>query len=263
MPSDSAVRILATPNMPPIDRQHLIDNALVLEARLEHAPIALFRVSLAGEVSPLNANARRLVAPGRASDLAALYRQLAAQPVDRRGMIGFDTERGIERALVSVSALTLQGSAQRLAALMPVESELEAEALNAWRQLVHVLTHEIMNSLTPVASLSRTAYSLLEEFRGALPMDVSADLVTALDAISRRADSLVAFVGSDRRLPNLPKRVPSGCAWLTCSSASRRWSNRLGARAGLAMVRQLIHGNGGTVRYARPVSAGARFIISF
>jgi hypothetical protein len=40
---------------------------------------------------------------------------------------------------------------------MPVESELEAEALNAWRQLVQVLTHEIMNSLTPVASLSHTA----------------------------------------------------------------------------------------------------------
>jgi nitrogen fixation/metabolism regulation signal transduction histidine kinase len=109
---------------------------------------------------------------------------------------------------VSVSALTLQGSAQRLAAPMPVESELEAEALNAWRQLVHVLTHEIMNSLTPVASLSRTAYALLEEFRGALPLDVSADLVTALDAISRRADSLVAFVGSYRSLSNLPEARP-------------------------------------------------------
>lgn len=66
------------------------------------------------------------------------------------------------------------------------------------------------------APLSRTAYSLLEEFRAGLPADVSADLVTALDA-----------------------------------------------SIGLAMVRQLIHGNGGTVRYAKSVSAGARFIISF
>jgi signal transduction histidine kinase len=338
----------------PMDQQNLVGNALALEARLEHAPIALFRVEPAGgAVSPLNANARRLVAPGRASDPADLYRQLAAQPVDQRGMIGFDTERGIERALVSVSALTLHGSAQRLAALMPVESELEAEALNAWRQLVHVLTHEIMNSLTPVASLSRTAYSLLEEFRAGLPADVSADLVTALDAISRRADSLVAFVGSYRSLSNLPEARPErvrigdlfervsalvdpgwrdrgGRTGFTVEPASLElmvdpgqleqalinlMKNALEAAAqvaapealvtarlgrggrlrievadngagvpdalaahiftpffttkkqgggiGLAMVRQLIHGNGGTVRYAKSVSAGARFIISF
>ena len=343
----------------PLDRQDLVDNALVSEARLEHAPIALFGVGMAGvagEVSPLNANARRLVAPGRASDPADLYRQLASQPVDQRGMISFDTERGIERAMVSVSALTLHGSAQRLAALMPVESELEAEALNAWRQLVHVLTHEIMNSLTPVASLSRTACSLLEEFGGALPPDVSADLVTAQGAISRRADSLVAFVGSYRSLSNVPPARPERVrladlferiaalvdpAWrarggrtgftvepqslelmvdpgqleqalinllknaLEAASEmapglvpeaqvtarlSRGGRLRIevfdsgagvadavaahiftpffttkkqGGGIGLAMVRQLIHGNGGTVRYARSVSAGARFIISF
>jgi signal transduction histidine kinase len=337
----------------PIDQQSLVDNALALEARLEHAPIALFRVEPAGTVSPLNANARRLVAPGRAADPADLYRQLAAQPLDVRGMIGFDTERGVERALVSVSALTLHGSAQRLAALMPVESELEAEALNAWRQLVHVLTHEIMNSLTPVASLSRTAYELLEEFRAGLPDDVSADLVTALDAISRRADSLVAFVGSYRSLSNLPAphpervrladlfervsalvdplwRARGGRTAFSVEPASLELmvdagqleqalinllknafeatalvagaeaqvvarlgrggrlrievgdngagvpdalvahiftpfftTRKQGGGIGLAMVRQLIHGNGGTVRYAKSVSAGARFIVSF
>jgi signal transduction histidine kinase len=350
----SALRAALPRDPVPMDQQSLVDNALAVEARLEHAPIALFRVEPAGgAVAPLNANARRLVAPGRASDPADLYRQLAAHPVGQRGMIGFDTERGAERALVSVSALTLHGSAQRLAALMPVESELEAEALNAWRQLVHVLTHEIMNSLTPVASLSRTASSLLEEFRAGLPADVSADLVTALDAISRRADSLVDFVGSYRSLSNLPAARPErvrigdlfervaalvepgwrargGGAIFTVEPASLelmadpgqleqalinllknaaeataqaappevRVSARLGRGGrlrievgdngagvpdmlaahiftpffttkkqgggiGLAMVRQLIHANGGTVRYAKSVSAGARFIISF
>jgi C4-dicarboxylate-specific signal transduction histidine kinase len=40
-------------------------------------------------------------------------------------------------------------------------------------------------------------------------------------------------------------------------------TKKQGGGIGLAMVRQLIHGNGGTVRYAKSVSAGARFIISF
>lgn len=338
------------------DRQRLLDNALALEARLEHAPIALFLIDGAhgeGVATPMNANARKLVAPGRAADPAGLYRELAAQPVDQRGMIGFDTERGAERALAAVSALSLHGKPQRLAALMPVESELEAEALNAWRQLVHVLTHEIMNSLTPVASLSRTAHDMLDEFRVNLPADAAADLATALDAISRRSGSLVDFVGSYRSLSNVPEARPDRVrvaelfervaalvapAWrarggevafavepsslelivdqgqleqalinliknaadATAQAAAPRatvsarlvrgarlrievadngagvpdelvgsiftpffTTKKHGSGIGLAMVRQLVHGNGGTVRYAKSVGAGARFVITF
>jgi C4-dicarboxylate-specific signal transduction histidine kinase len=339
-----------------IEQQSLVDNALALEARLEHAPIALFALDGVpgnARVAPLNANARKLVAPGRASDPADLYRQLQAQPLDRRGMIHFESERGAERALAAVSAMTLQGRPQRLAALMPVESELEAEALNAWRQLVHVLTHEIMNSLTPVASLSRTAHDMLGDLRDVLPEEASADLATALDAISRRADSLVSFVASYRSLSNVPEARPErvrlaslfervgalvGPSWRArggeagfvvepeplelmvdpgqleqalinllknafeataqVEGAQARISARLGRGGrmrievadngpgvpdalvphiftpffttkkqgggiGLAMVRQLIHGNGGTVRYAKSVGAGARFVITF
>jgi signal transduction histidine kinase len=329
---------------------------LALEARLEHAPIALFRIEhLAGpgEVLPLNANARRLVAPGRASDAAALFAVLAAQPADERTLIGFDTERGLERAMVAVSALTVAGQAQRLVALLPVESQLEAEALQAWRQLVHVLTHEIMNSLTPVASLSRTAHDLLAELEASLPADCAADLGTALDAIARRAASLADFVASYRNLSTLPQPRPErvhlgslfarlaalvGPDWEArggkvafsvepsslevmadpgqleqalinlLKNAAEATANvpqpradvqarlgrggrlridvadngpgvpadlaahiftpffttkKQGRGIGLAMVRQLVHGNGGTVRYARSITPGARFIVSF
>lgn len=349
-------RLGAAPMAPPapqpdIEQRALLDNALTIEARLEHAPIALFRIDGESVVVPLNASARRLVAPGRASDPAALYRALLTQATGARNMIHFDTERGAERALVAVSSLALHGAPQRLAALMPVESELEAEALNAWRQLVHVLTHEIMNSLTPVASLSRTAHELVEEYRHALPQDVGADLATALGAINRRADSLAAFVASYRSLSNLPPAQPErvrladlfarvealvGPAWLARGSTlafsvepaplelmadagqleqalinllknafeataggGNAWvmarlvrgsrlrievgddgpgvpedaaphiftpfytTKKQGGGIGLAMVRHLIHANGGTVRYARPVGKGARFVIGF
>ena len=335
---------------PGIDRRALLDNALAFEARLEHAPIPLFSIDAADGVAPLNASARKLVAPGRALDADALYRQLVVQTGQRR-LVEFDTERGVERALVAVSMLTLHGAPQRLAALMPVESELEAEALKSWRQLVHVLTHEIMNSLTPVASLSRTARDLLDEFEIGLPPDVGADLKTALDAINRRADSLVDFVASYRSLSNVPPARPErvvlvqlfdrvdalvGPGWrarggnvtfsvepaslelmadpgqleqalinllknafeATQAGGRARVDARLvrgsrlrievaddgagvpeesvphiftpfyttkkqGGGIGLAMVRHLVHENGGTVRYARSVGKGARFVISF
>ncbi|MES2346495.1 MAG: ATP-binding protein [Pseudomonadota bacterium] len=331
------------------------DTILNLEARLEHAPIALFRIQNAsgpGAVAPLNASARRLLAPGRASAPQDLQLLLAAQAAGQRQLVSFDTERGVERALVAIAALTMQGSAQRLAALMPVESELEAEALNAWRELVQVLTHEIMNSLTPVASLSRTACGLLEEVDAGLPADIHADLGTALDAISRRAASLVDFVGSYRSLSTVPQAQPqrvlleelferlnmllmpqwqaaggrvtfsvepaslevmidpgqleqalinllkNAAEAITGKSPEAQVRARLsrggrlrievsdngpgvpealaahiftpffstkkqGRGIGLAMVRHLVHANGGTVRYARSISSGARFMLTF
>lgn len=335
------------------EQQDLVDASLALDARLEHAPVALFRIVRAGEVVALNGNARRVLAPGRASDPADLLRQLEGLALDRRVLITFDTERGAERALVAVSALALHGRPERLAALMPVESELEAAALDAWRQLVHVLTHEIMNSLTPVASLSRTAAELLDELRPGLAPAAAADLATALDAIGRRAGSLADFVGRYRSLSDLPAARPervrladlfariemlAGAGWrarggrlgfsvappslelmadagqleqailnllknaadataamaapqvLVSARLTRGGRLRIevadngggvpdelaahiftpffstkkhGSGIGLAMVRQLVHGNGGTVRYARPVGAGARFVIAF
>lgn len=338
------------------DRRALLDTAQALEAHLEHAPIALFRIDGAGAVTALNAGARRLLAPGRASDPSQLLQLVAAQPSQGRTLIRYDTERGAERALVSVAALTVQGDSQRLAALMPVESELEAEAMQAWRQLVQVLTHEIMNSLTPVASLSRTACDLLAEgsAQGAGPdTETMVDIATALDAIARRAASLVDFVGSYRTLsavpPPQPERVRLQDVFARLSALiAPQWQARGGTAVfsvepasldvmadpgqleqalinllknaleaaegrerpgvtvqarlgkggrlrievadngcgvpddlaahiftpffstkkqgrgiGLALVRQLVHANGGMVRYARPVGQGARFIMSF
>ncbi|GAB2860206.1 hypothetical protein GCM10027277_30980 [Pseudoduganella ginsengisoli] len=338
------------------DRRALLDAAQTMEARLENAPIALFRIAHAvggGEVTPLNASARRLLAPGRASDPHEIGRLLAAQASGSRALVSYETERGTERALAAVSELTVQGDAQRLAALMPVESQLEAEALNAWRQLVQVLTHEIMNSLTPVASLSRTACDLLAEVQAELPPDVNADLGTALDAIARRAASLVEFVASYRSLSTVPAAQPEpvavrdlfarlsmlmapqwlargGCAEFTVEPQSLEVmadpgqleqalinllknaaeatadtpqphlqvsarlsrggrlrievadnghgvpdemaahiftpffsSKKQGRGIGLAMVRHLVHANGGMVRYARPVGQGARFVMTF
>lgn len=337
------------------DQSLLATRALGLESQLEHAPIALFRIlpSRLNAVEPVNASARRLLAPGRASDVPAVRRALAGLAVGQRCVIDFDTERGTERALATANSMTVDGEPQRLVALMPMEDELEDEAMQAWQKLVHVLTHEIMNSLTPVASLSQTSRELLRGASGNLPADIADDLDIALDAISRRADSLTQFVSGYRTLASVPEARPQRIAvsrmfaglsalvapaWQVrggravfvvepdslelmadpgqleqalvnliqnaaeASAAHEAPEVRVSARLarggrlhiavsdngpgvqdeliadiftpffstrekgsgiGLAMVRQLVHRNGGAVRYARPVGGGARFIITF
>ncbi|WP_243655634.1 sensor histidine kinase [Roseateles saccharophilus] len=166
-----------------------------LDAALEHAPLALWRLVAGQAPLPLNAAARRLIAPGRAVEPASLLALLDAGP--GRRIVTLPTEHGQERAVLAVSALTVQGQAWRLAALAPIESELETETLVAWRQLVQVLTHEIMNSLTPIASLAASAPALLEAGE-------PAELQAALAALARRAAHLQGFVERYRSVSQPP-----------------------------------------------------------
>jgi len=172
------------------------------QALLEHLPVAAW-VAVGERLSPLTARARRLQAPGGVRELAALQAQLRGAVA--AGPLVLDTERGAERWQLQRQALALGGEAQTLLVLVPLESELEAESLQAWQQLVQVLTHEIMNSLTPVHSLSQGALALLDE-QGpdAAPPP---ELRVALDAIARRAQGLVAFVGNYRRVSQWPAPV--------------------------------------------------------
>jgi signal transduction histidine kinase len=199
----------------------------LLESQLDQAPVALWWHQ-GSQVAPLSNAARRLLAPGGASNRDTFLAQLRDAPASgSQRLVAFESERGTERCLIAVRPVLVAGEEARLVALMPVESELEAQTLHAWRQLVHVMTHEIMNSLTPIASLSRTAQEMLDERAAAAgrappsqgatasaPAQATdaaeadaardADLRLALDAIARRAESLAVFVRSYRRVSEGP-----------------------------------------------------------
>ena len=151
---------------------------------------------VARAVEPLNNARAGCVAPGRRDAPDALLRRLRG----RRRTSGavFARERARQRALPAATRTWRSTARRRLLVLVPHENELEAESLLAWRQLVQVLTHEIMNSLTPIRSLSQSALALS---RGARRRGRPAH---ALDAIARRADSLAAFVGTYRRVSQWP-----------------------------------------------------------
>jgi C4-dicarboxylate-specific signal transduction histidine kinase len=167
----------------------------VLQAQIEHLPVAAW-LQVDQALLPLSNRARRLSAPGGVCDPAALRQQLCS--AQHSAPIVLETERGSERWMLRRQTLALEGQAQTLLVLVPLENELESESLQAWRQLVQILTHEIMNSLTPIRSLSQSALTLLEE-----PASAD-DLHTALDAISRRAESLSGFVSTYRRVAQWP-----------------------------------------------------------
>jgi signal transduction histidine kinase len=170
-----------------------------LQAQLEHLPAAAWVLGSGRRLHALSHRARRLMAPGAVQSAAALQALLIERAHrGQAGLLQLDTERGSERWSLALQPLQLAGEAQVLLVLMPLESALEGERLLAWQQLVQVLTHEIMNSLTPIRSLSQSALELLDA------PEARDELRLALDTIAQRAAGLQRFVADYRALSQLP-----------------------------------------------------------
>ena len=130
-----------------------------------------------------------------------LPEQLAALQPRQRSLLQTKLH-GIPAELrVSVAEIRIGNQTERLYALENLSGELTARESSAWRNLIRVLTHEIMNTLTPVTSLAETSVSMLEQ------TDANEDLVQAITTIARRSEGLLHFVGSYRELLKVPEPV--------------------------------------------------------
>ena len=100
----------------------------------------------------------------------------------------------------------------RLISLQNIKQEIEEEEIIAWQKLIRVLTHEIMNSVSPVKSLTHTLISLLEiENRPVSLSEISNETLTkcliGLKAIENRSKGLMSFVENYRSLTRVPEPV--------------------------------------------------------
>ncbi|WOJ94775.1 ATP-binding protein [Congregibacter variabilis] len=187
-----------------------------LKALLEHVPVPLLSLHADGRISLWNNTARRLFGSDHVTQLGDLAnygedfaaRVEAAEPGSRY-LANFSVEGMERRITIAASQIVLEGKSERLISLQDIQSELDGNQLEAWQDLVRVLTHEIMNSITPVASLAKTSVDLLDDAASKVTdhPDVVAELADvkhAVDTVARRSDSLMSFVSSYRRLTQIP-----------------------------------------------------------
>jgi len=83
-------------------------------------------------------------------------------------------------------------------------SELEQKELESYQKLIRVLTHEIMNSITPIASLSNTLNSLLQQNEIHDNPELTEQVKTGIETIHDRSSNLLGFTESYRKLTRLP-----------------------------------------------------------
>jgi nitrogen fixation/metabolism regulation signal transduction histidine kinase len=187
-----------------------------LRALMEHVPVPLLSLHQDDKISLHNNAARRLFGSTRVErldDLRAFgedfYRHVqAVQPGERRLAV-FLLDAVEQRLTISATEIAIAGQMERLVSLQNIQSELDGVQLQAWQDLVRVLTHEIMNSITPVASLAKTATDLVEDATGKVRnhpevVEELEDVKHAVETVARRSDGLMQFVQSYRQLTRLP-----------------------------------------------------------
>ncbi|BFM13247.1 sensor histidine kinase [Simiduia litorea] len=130
----------------------------------------------------------------------------ALQPGERQLLLFNDgTEQ--RQLMAQMTCLTTGQGSEKLFSLLDIQRELETAQLQAWQDLVRVLTHEMMNSITPIASLAKTAHNLAQHMQATVPTpdEDLRDLQDATATVARRADGLMQFVQRYRSLTLLPE----------------------------------------------------------
>jgi signal transduction histidine kinase len=194
--------------------------ARYLSGIVDDAPSALLTVDEDGRVEILNKAARQLFARrplNRIEDLEALGPELVAAvrlPAGTRKITRLILDGVPQKAIFASAQVARLDQPVTVLSILPVQSELGALEVAAQADLVRVLTHEIMNSLTPVTSLARTGAELVASAAKRDP--ALADAKTATETVARRAEGILRFVESYREFaqaPDIHRRQFKAAPW--------------------------------------------------
>lgn len=122
------------------------------------------------------------------------------QPGEKQ-QISFTHERGTVNLSLRVSEMQLRDKHVRIIALNEINDEMDEKEIESWVRLTRVLTHEIMNSIAPITSLSDTLLAMNEE--------INEDVREGLEVIRTTGKGLISFVESYRKFTHIPTPQPT------------------------------------------------------
>jgi nitrogen fixation/metabolism regulation signal transduction histidine kinase len=189
-----------------------------LKTIVQHVGIGIITFNKAGEVQIINTAAKRLFGITHINNInelskisESLVNSIKMLKTGGRDLIKIiNTEETIQLAVFAIE-LTLKDEEFKLVSVQNIQSELEENEMEAWQKLVRVLTHEIMNSVTPISSLANTVEEDIKyridnkEKEKELSMEDMEDLHLAIKTIQKRSEGLIRFVTDFRSLTHIPK----------------------------------------------------------
>jgi len=184
---------------------------------VQHAAIGLLTFKKDGSIQIINSAAKRLLRitkADRLNDINVVSEELVEtfQKLKTGGRELVRIKFGDESLQLSVYVieLTLRDEEVKLVSMSNIQSELEEKEMEAWQNLVRVLTHEIMNSVTPISSLAGIVEEDLKhrvDSQSEMPLkkEELEDMYLSLQTITKRSAGLIRFVKEFRNLTHIPK----------------------------------------------------------
>lgn len=185
----------------------------LLQTVVEHVKTAIIAYNETGHLVLLNESAKTLLQIPELKNISslkhalpALYQSLVSTTAGNNPILELEREGGKLKLLVKASDFSINHNRHKLISITNIETEIDHAELLAWEKLIHVLTHEIMNSITPVSSLSSLLKDKAEQALITYENNEQIrDIAEGLNVIEKRSNGLVDFVNNYKALTVLPK----------------------------------------------------------
>ncbi len=194
------------------------EHSLYLQTVVQHIGVGLIAFTPDGAVTLVNNAAKRILGVHQLIDIRSL-RRISEEFVDvlmklvpgQKSLIKVELYGELLQLIIYATEVKLRGQTQTLVSIQNIQSELDEKEMEAWQKLVRVLTHEIMNSLTPISSLASTVNEMLtpDSANGGPGKTVTSetmkDIRGAVQTIEKRSQGLLHFVDAYRNLARIPR----------------------------------------------------------
>lgn len=201
----------------------LVQRELLLDTMVQNTPVAMLLFGPGGRIVYANVAARKLLHDGRRMEGVAQSALLERAPEPLREAIArggdglFAVESGEEEEIYYLArrGFRLNGRAHELFVLRHLTAELRRQEVRTWKKVIRVISHELNNSLGPIASLAESGSDLVQ-------LGEYDQLPRAFGAIAERARHLETFIQGYAHFAKLPAPRPENVSWLDFFDRLRR-----------------------------------------
>lgn len=189
-----------------------------LQNVIEHVSVALICYRADGSIELMNEAAQQLLDRPYMSNIHVLERvnedlmeAIRDLGPNERKLVKAVINEDLHNIAVQCTEFKLQGTHYKLVSLQDIRSELDEKEIDTWQKLIRVLTHEIMNSVTPIISLTKVIHGLMSDEQGnrrdlaELDTEDVDDILSSARTIESRSKGLLHFVHAYRNLTKIKK----------------------------------------------------------
>lgn len=185
-------------------------NHQFLQSIVEHIDIGLLCFNDEGEAILMNKALQALLHKSYLINVnslrqvdEALWATVKSMKSGERELVKLTVDNKMKQLAIQCIELVLKGGHYRLVSFQDIQTELEQQELVAWQKLIRILTHEIMNSVAPIASLSSTISDVIANST-ALDEGGMKHIKNSVDVIRKRSEGLLGFTETYRTLTRIP-----------------------------------------------------------